>query len=98
MNNSFSQKLKSLPFVKIDNKKVEQKLENRPYAKIIVDILDGDLWSSKVSFWGNTILIILITISALEVVFSSDASLIGYSHYFHAIYYTSSILFLFEII
>jgi len=98
MNNTLRNKLNLLPFVKIDNKEVEKKLKNRPLTKIIVDILDGDLWSSKVSFWGNSILIFLICISALEVVFSSDDSLRYYSDYFNLIYYTSSVLFLLEII
>ncbi len=98
MTNSFTEKLKSIPFVKIDNKEVEKKLQNRPFTKIIVDILDGDLWSSKVSFWGNTILILLISLSSLEVIFSSDTSLSGYVSFFNIIYFTTSILFLFEII
>lgn len=98
MINSFTEKLKSIPFVKIDNKEVEKKLQNRPFTKIIVDILDGDLWSSKVSFWGNTILILLISLSSLEVIFSSDTSLSGYVSFFNIIYFTTSILFLFEII
>jgi voltage-gated potassium channel len=98
MINSISGKLKSLPFVKIDNKEVEKKLQNRPYTKIIVDILDGDLWSSKVSFWGNSILILLISLSSLEVIFSSDTSLSAYFNFLNIIYFSTSILFLFEII
>ena len=61
MINSLKQKLNSLPFVNIDNKQVEYKLRNKAFTKIIVDVLDGDLWSSKVSFWGNSILILLIS-------------------------------------
>ncbi len=98
MINSLKQKLNSLPFVNIDNKEVEYKLRNKPFTKIIVDVLDGDLWSSKVSFWGNSILILLISLSSLEVIFSSDPTLRGYNHYFNAIYYSTSILFLFEIL
>ncbi len=98
MINSLRQKINLLPLVNIDNKEVEFKLRNRPCIKIIVDVLDGDLWSSKVSFWGNSILILLISLSSLEVVFSSDPSLTRYIHYFNAIYYSTSILFLFEIL
>ena len=98
MINSLRQKLNLLPLVNIDNKEVEFKLRNRPFVKILVDVLDGDLWSSKVSFWGNSILILLISLSSLEVIFSSDPSLSRYIHYFNAIYYSTSILFLFEII
>ena len=98
MIKSFTEKLNSLPFVKIDNKEVEKKLQNKSFIKIIVDILDGDLWSSKVSFWGNSILILLISLSSLEVILSSDTSLIAYDNFFNIIYFTTSILFLFEII
>lgn len=98
MTNSFTEKLNSLPYVKIDNKDLEKRLQNRPFIKIIVDILDGDLWSSKVSFWGNSILILLISLSSLECILSSDTSLSGYVIYFNIIYFTTSILFLFEII
>jgi voltage-gated potassium channel len=92
-----SNKLKSMPFVSIGNEKVAEQLKNKPITKIIVDILDGDLWSSKVSFFGNLVIIFLIITSSLEVVLSSDASLNIYVKYFQVIYFITSVIFSFEI-
>lgn len=97
MNFFLYNKITSLPFVLIENKLVNQKLEKKPILKIIVDILDGDIWSSKVSFWGNSFLVLLICLSSLEVILSSDSSLSEYQDYFNSVYYFTSIFFLFEI-
>ena len=51
MKNLIPEKIKKAPFVFIDNKEVNEKLKNKPLIRVLVDILDGDLWSSKVSFF-----------------------------------------------
>jgi voltage-gated potassium channel len=98
MKNTWGKKIAKLPFVTIENKIVAKKLHNRRFAKIIVDILDGDLWSSKVSFFGNIILIFIIILSSAEVVLSSDASLNNYSLQFEIVHIITSVFFLLEIV
>lgn len=90
-------KFKQLRFVHIEDSDVENKLKNKHFTKIIVDVLDGDLWSSKVSFVGNLLLIFLIIISSLEIIISSDSAFSNYAELFKFVYISTSVLFTIEI-
>ena len=98
MKNNWIKKIEKLPFVAIENKIVAKKLHDKPITKIIVDIFDGDLWSSKVSLYGNMLLIFLILLSSAEVVLSSDISLEKFSSEFEIIHIITSLFFLIEVI
>lgn len=98
MKNNWIKKIEKLPFVAIENKIIAKKLQDKPITKIIVDIFDGDLWSSKVSLYGNMLLIFLILLSSAEVVLSSDISLEKFSSEFEIIHIITSLFFLIEVI
>lgn len=51
------QKIKNAPLIYIEDKVINEKLKNKPFIRLLVDVLDGDLWSSKISFWGNNLII-----------------------------------------
>ena len=73
MNNSLQQ-FKKLPFTDISDSYVHTRLKNNRWSAIVVDILDGDLWSSKVSLLGNAILIAAILISTAEYILSNGSA------------------------
>ena len=97
MKNLIPEKVKKAPFVFIDNKEVNEKLKNKPLIRVLVDILDGDLWSSKVSFFGNTFIVFLILLSTFEIIFATEPNFIHYASFFKFIYISTSIIFSLEI-
>ena len=96
MKDSVFYKIKNAPLIHIEDKAVNEKLKNKPFIRILVDILDGDLWSSKVSFFGNTFIVFLILLSTFEIIFVTDPNFIDYVSFFKFIYISTSIIFSFE--
>ena len=92
------QKIKNAPLIYIEDKVINEKLKNKPFIRLLVDVLDGDLWSSKISFWGNNLIIFLILISTFEIIFSTDLNFLKYTSVFKFIFYSTSIIFSFEIL
>ena len=98
MKDSVFYKIKNAPLIHIEDKAVNEKLKNKPFIRLLVDILDGDLWSSKVSFFGNTFIVFLILLSTFEIIFVTDPNFIDYVSFFKFIYISTSIIFSFEIL
>jgi voltage-gated potassium channel len=89
-------KYNTLPFIHIENKKNDNALKNKKFSRIMVDVLDGDIWSSKVSFIGNSILLCLITYSVIEVVFGFEFYGINELNFFSVFHFAINILFTIE--
>jgi voltage-gated potassium channel len=87
---------KKLPWIANTTNKELDKLKS-PIKSAIVDILDGDLWSSKISVIGNFVLILSILASAFEVILTSESSNEA-NILFYWIYSITSILFIVELI
>ena len=87
---------KKLPWIANTSNKELDKLKS-PIKSAIVDILDGDLWSSKISIIGNFVLILSILASAFEVILTSESSNEA-NILFYWIYSITSILFIVELI
>ena len=96
MKDSLFYKIKNAPLIHIEDKAVNEKLKNKPFIRLLVDILDGDLWSSKVSFFGNTFIVFLILLSTFEIIFVTDPNFVDYVAFFKFIYISTSIIFSFE--
>jgi voltage-gated potassium channel len=91
-------KFSQLPFFQIEDGKTKEKFKNNKFLLYIIDSLDDNLWSSKISFISNLFLIFLIILSSLEIVLNSDSTLSEYKTFFYIIYLTTSIFFTIEII
>lgn len=66
--------------------------------KILADIFSDDIFSSKLSVRVNYIIIGLIVISTLEIILQTEPSLENFKWLFNAIYFSTSIFFLLELI
>lgn len=63
----------NMPYVSLTDHSAIKEIGNNKWKAIIVDILDGDLWTSKVSFTGNIILIISILISSFSYILTNGS-------------------------
>ena len=63
-------KFQQLPLTNIENEEIRYRLENKKISAILVDILDGDLWGSRVSVIGNFLIIIAILFSSADFIFN----------------------------
>jgi voltage-gated potassium channel len=72
--NNLLQQFKNLPFTDISDTYVQTRLKNNRWSAVVVDILDGDLWSSKVSLLGSAILIAAILVSTAEYILSNGSA------------------------
>jgi len=84
------------PFLKV-TPSVEKRFKNNLLARILIDVFDDDLYSSKISFWGNVLLIVFILTSSLEVILSTDVRFSDYNGLFRLIDITLSLFFTIEI-
>lgn len=71
---SLIQKIKSLPNIgDFEDRKLIKKLRRKSsFTKILVDIFDDNLWSSKISFFVNSFLLLLVLLSSLEIIIDSE--------------------------
>jgi voltage-gated potassium channel len=69
LKNQFK-KISALPFTHLENDETRHLLRERKISAIIVDILDGDLWGSKVSLIGNLFIIAAIIFTSTDFVFN----------------------------
>lgn len=65
--------------------------------KILVDIFNDDIYSSKLSKRINFFIIGLIIASTLEIILGTEPALIRYTGFFDVVYYITSTLFLIEL-
>jgi voltage-gated potassium channel len=97
MANLFS-KYKSLEhWIRIEDKDVAEKFKNKRLFKLLIDIFDDDIFSSRISYIGNAILILLILISSIEIILNSDSRLVEYAPWFKAIDTITTLIFSLEI-
>lgn len=87
-----------LPLIRIKSKQVLKRLHQKPlYLKALVDIFDDDIYSSKISFWVNGFMFLMIVLSSLEVMLSTDNQFKEFNTIFDFIYVFTSIIFTIEI-
>jgi hypothetical protein len=84
-------------WVKIEDKNIPERLRNKKLFSLLVDIFDDNFFTSKASYIGNVILIILILISTVEIILNSDLSLVQYAPWFRVIDRITTIVFSIEI-
>lgn len=75
----------------------EERFKNK-FVKALIDIYDGDFWTSKISVVGNLSLIAIILINILEIIFSNSPFLKSHQTMVDAIDFSISIIFSIEII
>ncbi len=66
---------KKLPFIEVSDDTARIKYGNNRWASAAIDILDGDLWGSKISLIGNTIIILCILVSTITYVSTNGQDL-----------------------
>lgn len=66
--------------------------------KILVDIFNDDMKSSKTSFYVNSSIIFLIILSTLQIILETEKSLQIFQWLFDFVYFFTSFLFLIEIV
>lgn len=87
-----------LPLIRIKSKKVLKRLHQKPlFLKALVDIFDDDIYSSKISFWANGFMFLMIVLSSLEVMLSTDNQFKEFNTFFDFIYVFTSLIFTIEI-
>lgn len=64
----------------------------------LADVFDNDIYSSKISKNVNYFIILIIIISTIEIIISTESSLSNYYILFEFIYYLTSSIFLIEVI
>jgi voltage-gated potassium channel len=64
----------------------------------IIDVLDGDLWTSKVSVAGNSILILAIFLSTAEYLISNSTYMSEFSTFSFIIKWSAGLLFVVEVL
>jgi voltage-gated potassium channel len=67
-------------------------------TSFLIQAFNDDLNSSKASRMTNFFIVLLIVISTLEVIFSSEPSFEKYSNYLHSVFVITSCVFIVEII
>ncbi len=63
----------SLPFTEL-SEKTNSTSKQSLFGRIVLDILDDEIWGSKVSFIGNTLIICAILVSTLDYILSSGGN------------------------
>lgn len=92
-------KYKSLKhWVKIDDKNLPGSHKPQKWIKVLIDIFDDDIFSSKVSYIGNLLLILMILLSTIEIVLNSDLKWVEFSHLFNVIDTVTTCIFSVEIV
>ncbi len=87
-----------LPIIRIKSKQVLKKLHQKPlFFKALVDIFDDDIYSSKISFWVNGFMFLMIVLSSIEVMLATDNQFKEFNTIFDFIYIFTSIIFTIEI-
>ncbi len=71
MENFSLASFQKLPLVNLDDENALKVFSTKSISAAVIDILDGDLWSSKVSLVGNFVLLTSIVISTLTYVLSN---------------------------
>jgi voltage-gated potassium channel len=74
MENFSLTSFQKLPLVNLDDENALKVFSTKSISAAVIDILDGDLWSSKVSLVGNFVLLTSIVISTLTYVLSNGQS------------------------
>jgi voltage-gated potassium channel len=69
----------------------------KKFTTYLIETFNDDLNSSKASRMTNFFIVLLIIISTLEVIFSSEPSFEKYSNYLHAVFVITSCVFIVEI-
>lgn len=96
----FLKRFKEIPFTEVSERAVLKRLKGKSkFTYVLVDIFDDDLWSSKVSFLGNFIILLMIFLSSLEVVLiSENITNTIFKNILSTIYWLTSIVFTIELI
>jgi hypothetical protein len=69
----------NLPWVELSDDRARARFGNNKFAEAAIDVLDGDLWGSKISVIGNIVIMTSILVSAIIYVFTNgnDVSIIS---------------------
>ena len=97
MSKKLFEKFNSLPFTHIEDNAIRHRLTDRKISTCVVDILDGDLWGSKVSLIGNLFIILAILLSSGDFVFNSGMSAVEPSFILNLTRWIIAVFFFVEI-
>ena len=97
MENFSFTSFKKLPLINLDDENASKVYASKSISAAVIDILDGDLWSSKVSLVGNFVLLSSIVASTLTYVLSNGESFAS-SRFFSVIDNVIGAIFIFEIL
>lgn len=81
------------------NKKQLRELDHAPtWKKYLVDIFDDNLASSPISFLANSVILLSIVLSSIEIIFRAHDNFTHLATFFSGVYVFTSILFTIELI
>ena len=74
MKRTFIRSFLELPFTELSENSVRSSQPKKSlFSQIVVDILDDELWGSKVSILGNALIILAILLSTMDYILSNGA-------------------------
>ncbi len=68
-------KFKNIPWTSLSDDQARERFGNNLWASIAIDTLDGELWSSRVSFIGNIIILSGILLSTITYILTNGNDL-----------------------
>lgn len=90
--------LKQMPWSLVSDDRARVKFGSNRWATATIDILDGELWSSKISLFGNIIILSGILLSTFTYVATNGSELANSSKVVNIIEYLTGTLLVAEII
>jgi voltage-gated potassium channel len=87
-----------LPWIQLPNGHIGEELKNKKVSAAIIDILDGDFWSSKCSIIGNFVIISCILLGTVDYLLEHSTYSDLYSQPMQIIHWVTGFVFILEII